>query len=65
MEINAPVPEVPVNDNPYAGGVDPVEPEIMIQQHPLLLKPKKKETYSFALMYDLECHTIKSTAIQK
>jgi len=58
MEVNEPA-EAPVNDNPYAGG----EPEVLVQQHPLLLKPKNRESYSFALMYDLECHTMQSTAL--
>jgi len=36
--------------------------EVMVQQHPLLLKPKKKECYSFDLMYDLDCHTMQSSS---
>jgi hypothetical protein len=31
MEINPPAPQIPVsNDNPYAEGAEPGEPEIMI-----------------------------------
>ena len=56
-------PDAPLNDNPYDGEGADGAPDILVQQHPLLLKPKKKETYAFALMYDLECHTIKSTSI--